>query len=336
MIGGLGNWSRRAMLKGVGVSTSRTGQIVIVPKKGAGKHPRGDNIQIDTKDILFTCGDAFSFSVHVSRHLIRRKPFQKESGRKLLYFTILNVQTALRQIKTGESSGLSRKERRAHCYIITLIYYSSRSTRRAGDRLWASLLWTTECQNVKPPIHHKPHNAVFLDDYFRSLDLEEECSLIKGMEDLKMNKEDVHDYVDNEYLSMNGTLYTMKINTFPRFISFIDLIKIDKLVYRNWEILKGKFMEMLEWFYMGYLKQEVLGELPPVIGTVKEVYKEHIVMVKIYYEEAKRSRHEEPRRWWQVVAGELSGKGIRAQQMQVGGNYEAQFLGKNASTSSCR
>ncbi|GKC38267.1 ARID DNA-binding domain-containing protein, partial [Tanacetum coccineum] len=55
----------------------------------------------------------------------------------------------------------------------------------------------------------KSHNS-FLDGYFRSLDLNEECSLIKGMEDLKMNKEDVHDYVDNEYLSLNGTLYAMK------------------------------------------------------------------------------------------------------------------------------
>ncbi|GKC38266.1 ARID DNA-binding domain-containing protein [Tanacetum coccineum] len=183
----------------------------------------------------------------------------------------------------------------------------------------------------------KSHNS-FLDGYFRSLDLNEECSLIKGMEDLKMNKEDDHDYVDNEYLSLNGTLYIMKVNTFPRFISFLDLIKIDKLVYGNWEVLKGKFMEMLEWFYLGYLKQDVLGELPPVIGviridllglykfvdamggymnvtfndkwyqvanilglanehheTVKEVYKEYIGMVKVYYEEAKRSRHGEPR-----------------------------------------
>ncbi|GKE18320.1 hypothetical protein Tco_1425897, partial [Tanacetum coccineum] len=139
----------------------------------------------------------------------------------------------------------------------------------------------------------KSHNN-FLDGYFRSLDLNEECSLIKGMEDLKMNKEDVHDYVDNEYLSLNGTLYVMKVNTFPRFVSFLDLIKIDKLVYGNWEVLKGKFMKMLEWFYLGYLKQDVLGELPPVIGTVKEVYKEYIGMVKIYYEEAKRSRHGEP------------------------------------------
>ncbi|GJZ32829.1 kinase-like domain, phloem protein 2-like protein [Tanacetum coccineum] len=121
----------------------------------------------------------------------------------------------------------------------------------------------------------KSHNS-FLDGYFRSLDLNEECSLIKGMEDLKMNKEDVHDYVDNEYLSLNGTLYAMKY--------------------------EGKSnVEMLEWFYLGYLGQEVLGELPPVIGViridllVKEVYKEYIGMVKVYYEEAKRSRQEEPR-----------------------------------------
>ena len=158
------------------------------------------------------------------------------------------------------------------------------------------------------------------------------------MEELRMDKDMDHDYVDSEYLSMNETLYFLKVNTFQRFIAFLDLIGIDKLVYGNWEVLKGKFIEMIEWFYKEYLGQDIVGELPPTVGvikidllalykfvdalggymdvslngnwhqlakilglayeqqeTVKELYKEYIGMVKLYYEEAKRVQGEPER-----------------------------------------
>nr|GEU76764.1 ARID DNA-binding domain-containing protein [Tanacetum cinerariifolium] len=171
-------------------------------------------------------------------------------------------------------------------------------------------------------------------EYFESIDPTVKCSLIKGMEDLKMEKEDVQDYIDDEYLSMNGTLYAMK-----------------------------KFMEMLEWFYLGYLGQDVLGELPPVIGVikvdllglykfvddlggymnvsfnnkwneiakllglaqenqevVKECYKEFIGMVKIYYEEAKRSKQERPGK--EVVGNDRGTVGLKEPQAFAGMNAE--------------
>ena len=112
------------------------------------------------------------------------------------------------------------------------------------------------------------HNR-FLDDYFKSLDSEEECSLIKGLEDLNMDRQEEHDYIDQEYMSLNGTLYAMKVNTFPRFIAFLNLIKVNGLVFENWEILSKRFLELLEWFYLEFMRQSTLGILPPTIGVIK-------------------------------------------------------------------
>ena len=55
-------------------------------------------------------------------------------------------------------------------------------------------------------IEHKK----FLDEYFESIDPKEECSLVNGLEDLKWDKNDIHDYVDEEYISWNGSLYALK------------------------------------------------------------------------------------------------------------------------------
>nr|GEZ50771.1 ARID DNA-binding domain-containing protein [Tanacetum cinerariifolium] len=53
------------------------------------------------------------------------------------------------------------------------------------------------------------HNK-FLDEYFESIDPKEVCSLVNGLEDLKCDKDDIHDYVDEEYISWNGSLYALK------------------------------------------------------------------------------------------------------------------------------
>ncbi|GJY23068.1 ARID DNA-binding domain-containing protein [Tanacetum coccineum] len=101
------------------------------------------------------------------------------------------------------------------------------------------------------PKHVVSEHNKFLDDYFESIDPSKECSLIKGIEVLKMDEGDDQDYIDDEYLSMNGTLYAMKV-------------------------------------------AKLLGLTQDDEQAVKECYKEYIGMVKIYYEEAQRSKQEEP------------------------------------------
>nr|GEX72625.1 bulb-type lectin domain-containing protein [Tanacetum cinerariifolium] len=53
------------------------------------------------------------------------------------------------------------------------------------------------------------HNK-FLDEYFESIDPKEDCSLVNGLEYLKWDINDIQDYVDEEYISWNGSLYALK------------------------------------------------------------------------------------------------------------------------------
>ncbi|GJY04131.1 ARID DNA-binding domain-containing protein [Tanacetum coccineum] len=112
------------------------------------------------------------------------------------------------------------------------------------------------------------HNK-YLEEYFDSIDSKDACPLIKGLEELKWDRNIVQDYLDEDYISVNGTLYAIKVNSFKRFISFLDLIKNDSIVFKNWEVLRKRFEDMINWFYLIYLKQDVLEPLLLVIGNVK-------------------------------------------------------------------
>nr|GEX35261.1 ARID DNA-binding domain-containing protein [Tanacetum cinerariifolium] len=112
------------------------------------------------------------------------------------------------------------------------------------------------------------HNR-FLDDYFVSIDPKDECLLVKGLEYLTWDRKDTQDYVDEEYISWNGSLYAWKVNSFARFLSFMNLLKIDSLVYKNWEVFSKKYVEMLKWFYLVYLNYDMLEKMPSVIGVME-------------------------------------------------------------------
>ena len=49
----------------------------------------------------------------------------------------------------------------------------------------------------------------------------------------------------------------------------MNLLKKDSIVYKNWEVLNKKFVDMLKWFYLVYLNYNSLDEIPPKIGVIK-------------------------------------------------------------------
>ncbi|GKC56062.1 ARID DNA-binding domain-containing protein [Tanacetum coccineum] len=80
---------------------------------------------------------------------------------------------------------------------------------------------------------------------------------------------DVQDYMDDEYISWNGSLYALKVNSFSRFLSFMDLMKKDSMVYKHWDIFSKKYVEMLKWFYLVHLNYGMLEGIPPVVGVME-------------------------------------------------------------------
>nr|GEU44447.1 hypothetical protein [Tanacetum cinerariifolium] len=135
------------------------------------------------------------------------------------------------------------------------------------------------------------HNK-FLKEYFESIDPTVKCSLIKGIENLKMEKEDVQDYIDDEYLSMNRILYAMK----------------DRMCWENYHRLLGKVGRI----GIG-VSRGSQGMLQRVLG-----------MVKIYYEEAKRSKRERPGK--ELVGNDKGTVGLKEPQAFAGINAEIRNL----------
>ncbi|GJY44418.1 ARID DNA-binding domain-containing protein, partial [Tanacetum coccineum] len=82
-------------------------------------------------------------------------------------------------------------------------------------------------------------------------------------------RKDTQDYVNDEYISWNGSLYALKVNSLSRFLSFMDLVRKDSLVYKNWEIFSRKFVEMIKWFYLVHLNYERLEAIPPRVGVME-------------------------------------------------------------------
>ncbi|GJY69971.1 ARID DNA-binding domain-containing protein [Tanacetum coccineum] len=145
----------------------------------------------------------------------------------------------------GKGSASTQKEKRVRCYICKI----------RGHVFW-------KCPNKKKKIMNGKAQGEKPKD---------EGSLVKGPEELEWDRKDVHDYVDEEYISWNGTLYSLKVNSFSRFLSFMNLMKEDSIVYKHWEIFSKKYVEMLKWFYLVYLNYDMLEKIPPVVG-VMEIY----------------------------------------------------------------
>lgn len=109
----------------------------------------------------------------------------------------------------------------------------------------------------------------------------------------------VQDYLDGDYISVNGTLYAIKVNSFQRFILFLNMIKDDKLVYENWSVLSKRFEDAA--LIHGLAKEQD--------EELKGCYKKYICLIKCYYETTLRARFKDGL----VMATEKDGYGRNPQ-----------------------
>ncbi|GJS60192.1 ARID DNA-binding domain-containing protein [Tanacetum coccineum] len=170
--------------------------------------------------------------------------------------------------KPGKRKCSTQKEKRARCYKCKIrghVFWKCPNKKKKIMNGKAQGESVTE-DGLKDVVNE--HNK-FLDKYFESIEPKDEGSLVKGLEELEWDRKDVHDYMDKEYISWNRSLYSLKVNSFSRFLSFMNLMKEDSIVYKHWEIFSKKYVEMLKWFYLVYLNYDMLEKIPPVVGVME-------------------------------------------------------------------
>ncbi|GJU77990.1 ARID DNA-binding domain-containing protein [Tanacetum coccineum] len=91
--------------------------------------------------------------------------------------------------------------------------------------------------------HVVTEHKKFLDKYFKSIEPKDEGSWVKGLEELKWDRNDVQDYMDDEYISR---VYT-----------------------RLKDIFSKQYVDMLKWFYLVHLNYDMLEKIPPVVGVME-------------------------------------------------------------------
>ncbi|GJR22838.1 ARID DNA-binding domain-containing protein [Tanacetum coccineum] len=115
-----------------------------------------------------------------------------------------------------------------------------------GDRCTLEYIFKKQKgQNMDVDKMRQRHND-YLDDYFESMDkerTEREGEMPRLVEDTDSSE----------------------VHTFHEFVAFLNLIKKDDIISKDWDIYRKRFDKVLTWFYTNYLKRPLPGSLPPVI-----------------------------------------------------------------------
>lgn len=103
-------------------------------------------------------------------------------------------------------------------------------------------------QNMDEDKMRQRHND-YLDDYFESLNKEETDK-----------EEEIPRYLEETN--------TSEVHTFQEFVAFLNLIKNNDVISKEWGIYRERFDKVLKWFFNHFLKRPLPGTIPPIIHGV--------------------------------------------------------------------